>query len=223
MFNLKFTFLSVYLTLFSFGTLLGLVGYYATDTAIGFNLFKVSYTLCPFKRSFLEFYSPAQRNHGVNTRSESNVNAFLVERIEATQDKNEISAIVHYFTFQSQTPVYDIFVNASDESKPLIVEQLINELDSNPLRLRDEIMILETTRTGKRIGKGSIHIEGENKDDYPPDLSLQERGKIFDEHLARTNASQKYHDWWNLNLSWEEKKKINPLESTGIKVSYCCG
>ncbi len=203
--------------------LFGLFVYYLPDTPISFAVFKTSYSLFPFKKSFLEFYSPADRNFGFNTRTDVDDNKFLLQRIETTNDESEIAAIAHYYVLQAKTRNYDIFINVSDKVKPLIINQLIKELDNENSGLGDKIMLLETTRTNKRIGKGSIWITGDNQSNYPQSLTMDERLSLLNQNLTVTGVKQKYQEWWNSNLSWKEKKKINPLEGTGIKVSSCCG
>lgn len=216
--------LSVSLFMFvSSAFLLGAIAFYLPDTPIGLAVFETSYKAFPFKKAFLDFYSPADRNYGVNTRSNPQVDEFLIQRIEASDDKNEVEAIAHYFTLQSKERNYGIFINVSDRVKPTIINHLIKELDNDNSNLSDKIMLLETTRTGKRIGKGAIEIENKNMPDFPKSWTMEQRKKLFDESLAATGVKQKYQDWWNLNLSWEEKRKINPLEGTNIKVSQCCG
>jgi hypothetical protein len=86
--------------------------------------------------------------------------------------------------------------------------------------------LLEEIRRGKSLGKGDISIKGMSK----PEFTTLEEDKIwrknyevwFNEQL-KTIGKTKYQEWWNSNLSWEEKKKINPLDGTNIKVSECCG
>ncbi len=197
--------------------------YYVPDTPISLAVFKTSYSLFPFKKSFLEFYSPAGRNFGVNTRSPSCINIFLLQRIETTNDESEITAITHYYTLQAKMREYDIFFNVSDRVKPLIIDQLIKDLGDVNSNLSDKIMLLETTRTGKRIGKGAIGIDGENMPNFSSSTTMDEIEKWRNERIAATGVKQKYQEWWSSNLSWEEKKKINPLEGTNIKVSECCG
>ncbi len=208
---------------FSSAFLLGAIAFYLPDTPIGLAVFETSYEAFPFKKAFLDFYSPANRNYGVNARSNYQVNEFLIQRIETTNNESEIAAIAHYYALQSKKREFDIFQNVSDRVKPIIINQLIKEFDGSS-NLGGKIMLLEVTRTGKRLGKGAIGIEGENRaPNFSSSLTIDEVEKLLDEKLVKTNVIQKYQEWWNLNLSWEEKKKINPLEGTSIKVSECCG
>jgi len=220
--KIKLILLSVFSLIFvSFLILFGLFVYNVPDTPVSLAMFETSYKIFPFKKSFLEFYSPADRNFGVNTRTNAVDNVFLLQRLETTNDESEIGAIAHYYALQSKKREYDIFRNVSERVKPLIIDQLIKELNDDSSNLSDKIMLLETTRTGKRIGKGAIGMTG--GDSIPNSLTMDEKEKIFNNQLAATGVKQKYQQWWNSNLSWEEKKKINPLEGTGIKVSECCG
>ena len=222
--KIKLILISAFSLIFiSFLTLFGLFVYYVPDVPVSLAVFEISYKIFPFKKSFLEFYSPANRNFGVNIRTNTANNVFLLQRLETTKDENEIAAIAHYYALQSEKREYDIFRNVSEKVKPLIIEQLIKELNDNNSKLSDKIMLLETTRTGKRIGKGAIGVNGVDTPTLSKPINTEEGEKLFNEWLDAASIKQKYQQWWNSSLSWEEKKKINPLEGTGIKVSECCG
>ena len=199
----------------------GLLLRYLPDNKAGVILFKAVYSLPFGRKTFLEFYSPVRKN-GVGYVPVE-VTQFLIKRLEKTDEENEIAAIAHFYAIQSKKREYDIFRNVSERVKPLIIEQLIKELDDDSSNLSDKIMLLETTRTGKRIGKGAIGVNGVDTPTLSKPINTEEGEKLFNEWLDAAGIKQKYQQWWNSSLSWEEKKKINPLEGTGIKVSECCG
>ncbi|MDQ3131922.1 MAG: hypothetical protein M3Q99_14335 [Acidobacteriota bacterium] len=191
--------------------------YVFPEYPVNIAFFKVIYNVIPAKRSFLNFYSPVRRNIR-SGYAPVEVNQFLINKITVSKNENEISAIVHFYAIQAEGHRIGYFDNFSEEVKPKIIQQLIKELDDNT-NLSGKLMLLEEIRSNKRLGKGSVGISGMNHLAFS---TIEEYKKWFNEELEKT-AKSKYQEWWNLNLSWEEKKKIDPLEGTNIKVSECCG
>jgi len=205
--------LLILLTLLTSGVLLLR---YLPDNKAGVVLFKTVYSLPLNKKAFLEFYSPVRENS--TGYIPIKVNQFLIQKLEDTNDENEISAIVNFYALQASGHRLGYLFHISGQAKIKIIGQLIKELDDEET-FGGKLMLLEELRTGKRLGKGSFTIEGIN---YPKFSTPREFRKWFSEQFAPT-VKTKYQQWWNSTLSWEEKKKINPLEGTNIKVSECCG
>jgi len=189
---------------------------YLPDNEISITLFKTVYSLPIGKKSFLEFCSPVRKNESGHLPKE--INQFLISKIETTNNENEISAIVNFYALQASGHRIGYIYNISEEAKIKVINQLIKEFD-NESNLGGKLMMLEEIRVGKGLGKGSFSIEGTNK---PKFSTLEEYKQWFDEQSAPI-IKIKYQEWWNSNLSWEEKKKINPLQDTNIKISECCG
>jgi len=189
---------------------------YLPDNKAGVTLFKAVYNL-PFGReTFLEFYSPMRKNEVGYVPVE--VTQFLIKRLETTNDEDEISSIVHFYALQASSHRIGYLFNISEEVKTKLIIQLIEEIDDEP-NLIGKLMMLEELRTSKRLGKGAVYIEGISQSKFS---TAEEYRKWFYDQSASI-VVKKYQEWWNSNLSWEEKRKINPLEGTGIKVSECCG
>jgi len=189
---------------------------YLPDDEVSITLFKAVYILPFGKKTFLEFYSPVREDARGYVPIE--INQFLIQRIETTNDENEMSAIVHFYAIQASGHRIGYIHHISDEFKPKLVNQLIKELN-NKSNLGGKLMMLQEIRIGKSLGKGSFGIEGLN---HPNFSTLEEYREWFDKQFAPI-VKTKYQEWWNSNLSWEEKKKINPLQDTNIKISECCG
>lgn len=207
---------SISLLLLSFLTSGCLLLRYLPDNEISITLFKAVYNLPFGKKTFLEFYSPGRED--VRGKVPVEINQFLIQKIETTNDENEISAIVHFYALQANAHRIGYIYHISEEAKMKVTNQLIKELNDES-NLGGKLMMLEEIRTGKRLGKGSFGIEGLN---HPNFSTLEEHREWFDKQSARI-VKTKYQEWWTSNLSWEEKKKINPLQDTNIKVSQCCG
>lgn len=189
---------------------------YVPDNNLSIGLFKTVYILPIGKKSFLEFYSPV-REYGIGYVPKE-INDFLIYRIENSTDESEISAIANFYAIQASGHRIGYLINISEPAKMKLVNQLVKELDDEAT-LIGKLMLLEEIRTSKGLGKGSISIEGIK---YPRFSTLREFDQWFYEQSAPI-VIPKYQEWWNSNLSWEEKKKINPLQDTNIKVSECCG
>lgn len=213
-----FSFLSLFVFLII--TFCCLFLYNVPEHPVSIAVFKFSYALTPAKKSFLEWYSPARRDvHNWYVPTE--VNQFLIEKLKSTGDENEISGIVHFYSVQAQSHRIGYFNKFSEEVKPKIIVQLLKELDEGN-HISGKLMLLEEIRTNKQLGKGSVGFTKESGIIAKDYNSFEEYEKWFDGKAAPI-VVPKYHDWWNSNLSWKEKKKINPLEGTGIEVSHCCG
>jgi hypothetical protein len=218
-------FLTIAASIFLFLSLAfcGLFVYAFPEHPINIALFKLTYNLTPAKKSFLEFYSPARRDIA-NGKIPNEVDKFLCQRIEKA-DNEEFSAIVNFYIFQAAGREGICIYAASDRTREKIIDQIVKQSEDNSL-LYKKIVLLEQVRLGKSLGKGDISIKGMNQ---PRFLTLEEDKrwrkeyeKWFDEQLETTGKT-KLQEWWNSDLSWEEKKKINPLEGTNIEVSECCG
>ena len=189
---------------------------YLPSNELSITLFKTVYNLPIGKKTFLEFYSPVRKNESGHLPKE--IHQFLVNKIETTNNENEFSAILNFYALQASGHRIGYLHNISEEAKIKAIDQLIKEINEKS-NLGGKIMMLEEIRTGKNLGKGSFSIETTNQ---PKFSTVEEYGKWFDEQSALI-IEAKYHEWWNSNSSWEEKKKINPLQDTNIKVSECCG
>jgi hypothetical protein len=209
--------------LFLLLTFCGLFIYVFPEHPINVAIFKFTYKITPAKTSFLEFYSPKRRDVA-NSKIPNEVDKFLCHRIENAADE-EFSAIVNFYIIQAAGREGFCIYSTSEQTRVKIIDQIVKQLE-NDLRLYNKMILLEEIRLGKSLGKGDISIEGMNKPNFitleEDEIWGKEYEKWFDEQL-KTNGKTKIQEWWDSNLSWEEKKKINPLEGTNIKVSECCG
>ena len=188
------------------------------DEEISIGLFKTVYALPIDRKSFLEFYSPVREDNWGHISKE--INDFLIYRIENSTDENELSSIAKFYAIQAIGHRLGYLINISEQSRIKLIGQLVKDLGDEGI-LGGKLMLLEEIRTGKRLGKGSVSIFGNEYIDQPGILT-PEYEKWFYKQAAPI-VIPKYQEWWNSNLSWEEKKKINPLQDTNIKVAECCG
>ena len=170
------------------------------------------------KHFYLHFYSPLRRDVSAGSLP-IEVDEFLCEKLEATQDKHEFDAIVHLYSLQAAGREGGCVYLTSDTTRERIAESLVSELDVEGFDLYQKIVLLEEIRLGKSLGKGRI---------APSRLETQkpsgkDEWKVWMEGIALPLAKSRYLDWWQSNLSWDDKKKIDPLEGTIVGVYECCG
>lgn len=189
---------------------------YLPDNEYSIELFKIVYKLPVGRKSFLEFYSPAREN--VRGYVPVEVNQFLIQKLEVTKNENEFSAIVNFYALQASDHRLGYLLQISEQAKIKVIKQIIKDLDDEATFV-GKIMMLEELRIGKSLGKGGYFIE---KTNYPQFATWKEHQKWFYGQSASV-VIPKYKEWWNSNLSWEEKRKINPLQETNVRVSECCG
>lgn len=200
-FFISLTFLVLGLFIFGFYI------YVNPESKFGILLFKIGYNLTPSKKLFLEKYSPKLRDVHAGIVPDE-VSYYLCEKLNNSEDKDEIDAIAHFYIVQSPVNEHGIFL-CSDETRGKLVQPIIEEIKEDSY-FYSKIVLIEEIRQNKSLGKGRVQVNSNGvitqiTDDLIP--------------LVR----QKYQDWWNLNLDWSEKRKIKPLADTNIKAVSCCG
>jgi hypothetical protein len=188
--------------------------YFTPDHPVSIALFKVAYEISPTRRAFLEFYSPVRRDVSAGSIP-LEIDQFLCGRVEQTTDAGELAAIVNLYEIQAGWREGQCIYNVSDASREKIAAQIVADLDNNE-RLSAKFTLLEEIRRGESIGKGGFAPAPERS------FSTREEWLVWTAE-AEPIAKAHFQRWWNSGLSWEEKKKIAPLQGTGFGVHYCCG
>lgn len=222
MFRTKFRiFLTALISIFLFFSLAAgcVFLWFFPQHPVNVAIFKVVYEITPAKKVFLDFYSPARRDIQ-NNHIPAEVNEFLIAKTLNSNDKDEISAIVDLYVLHAQKHHVGYFEHIQDRVNPKIIEELVKQLE-NGENLSGKLMLLEEVRSNMHLGKGSVGFSDRNIE-LPKFTTAKDYEKWFDEKAAPI-VIPAYKQWWNSNLSWEEKRKINPLQNTNISVSYCCG
>lgn len=190
--------------------------YGVPDNPAGIALFRVAYAVPLTRHSFLEFYSPQRRDVGSGYIPQE-VDEFLCDRLENTMDEDELEAIVNFYALQSGGRQGDRIQKLPEATRERIAGRIIKDIEANK-DLRGRFILLHEMRTGKSLGKGGLGpspLETER-----PVTTEQEQAW---QRKAEAVAKEKFTEWWNSGLSWEEKKKINPLAGTIANMNYCCG
>ncbi len=84
----------------------------------------------------------------------------------------------------------------------------------NTYRAKRALLIVDWLRRDKILCKAYI--------------SPREVSREFDEdkwwlESGLTEVKSKYRSWWNMNLDWQEKKQVDPLAQTNIRIKENCG
>lgn len=195
------------------------VDYHLPGNPVSVVFFKLVYTITPFKYSFLEYYSPLRR--GVNNLEiPDDVNSFLCEKLEFSEDAGEIEAIVHFYGIQAGGRESGAILQRSEKTQEKIIGEIMRQLESGEgTYLAKKIVLLDEVRIGAMPGKGHLGIE--NMPLYPGTEPAEGWVKWSDTNKAPL-ALPYLRTWWNSGLSWEEKKKIDPFAGTRVRIGYCC-
>ncbi len=182
--------------------------------------FKLGYYTSWDKAGYLRFYSPFRRDVG-GGYIPLEVDSFLCEKLEMTRDMAEVEAIVGFYSLQVRGRGGDCVYRASDRAGERIAEVLVGKIISaaEGTDISGEITLLEEVRQQRSFGKGGLNRSGISTD-HPTTPEEWEKWKF---EMAIPIARQKYLEWWNLDIPWEEKKMISPLPGTEIGVFHCCG
>lgn len=190
--------------------------YFKPDSSASIAAFRLGYSVFPFKRSYLSFYSPLERDVNAGYIPQE-IDAFLIQRLETTEDNNEFDAIVNFYCLQAGGREGDMIFRALDSTREKIAGSIIRQLDQDSTLLK-QIVLLEEIRTGKSLGKGrALPRSTETKRFRSTEEWLSWSKQITPEVRANTLT------WWNSDTTWEEKIATDPLEGTSIRVYACCG
>lgn len=190
--------------------------YGTPDHPISIAMFKAGYKLSPLRSSFLEFYSPQIRDVAAGYIPQE-VDEFLCDRLENTTDEDELTAIINFYALQAGGRQGDRIQKLSETTRERIAGRIIKDLEANE-ELRGRLILLHEMRTGKSLEKGGLG-PGPLETELPATTEQQQ----VSQRKAEAVAKEKFIEWWNSDLSWEEKKKINPLKGTIANMNYCCG
>jgi hypothetical protein len=191
--------------------------YFETRHPLNIALFKFTYNILPAKKLFLETYSPRNRDvDGGYIPPE--VDEFLCQRVETTNETEEIAAIANFYALQAGGREGTCIFKVSDAKREKIAAEIIRRMDDDP-DLWGQMILLEQIRLGESLGKASISSKPSSELTRNIE-TRQDWEKWNAEHLP--GGREKFRQWWNLNLSWEEKKKIDPLADAEIVVNSCC-
>lgn len=203
--------------LLGFSLIIGCAFFYGfPDHPINVSLFKALYRVSPSPNAFLEFYSPRRRDVS-NGNIPKEVDEFLCYRIEIAES-DELSAIINFYALQSGGREGNLIYKIPDQAKQKVIAQIISEFDSNK-NLSGKMVLLEQLRLGKSLGKGVISHKNYLT---PESLPIEKWREWKDENVA-PRAKNDFRRWWDLSLNWNEKRRIDPLKDSEVKINECCG
>lgn len=120
---------------------------------------------------------------------------FLIERISSDITTEELDAILNYALIRPSA-VRSFWDNSGSEKIAIkAIERLLERLPNSDCDTKIKLIeAIEVARRGRTFGKDGHMSQG----------SLQE-------------AEIALNEWWETDLPWDEKRKINPFENTSIK------
>jgi len=144
---------------------------------------------------------------------------FLCLRLESNPSENEMAAILGFYTLRAGGREGDQIPKVSDSVKQRAFPLLLGRLNTfNERQSHGALVIVEEMRRGETVCKafffprefGTYRSDSFNKQEWWIRKGLPE-------------AKDLYQRWWNLNLSWQEKKETDPLRGSNIRISAHCG
>ena len=173
-------------------------------SGIGYQLFRAEYALAPSKGFYLERYrsrlwmsdggyvSPATRQ-------------FLVKRLERGSP-TEVAAIADFWVQQAQGREYGLADELSPAGRERLIASVMSQLSSYNAATQDQALFLvEEVRSKRDIGKGNFYVTN-----YAQFVRARQGLS------QRQVVAQAYQAWWNLPLTWEQKRAIDPLKGKGL-------
>jgi hypothetical protein len=186
------------------------------DTKLGYGVFRIVYSSPVSKGWLLRKFSQGLKDHNGGYIGEP-VDKFLCSRLEKTDSDRELAAIVEFYILQAGGREGDNIGTLSDEAKEKVIGFILEHIESYEKgRAEGALLIVEQLRRGVVLPKASF-----GKSDY---AGLGREDKFdyerwwYETGLPETKA--KYREWWNIDLAWQTKKAINPLEGSNIRVGF---
>lgn len=182
------------LALFTFGG----YAYIEPKSPLASWFFQTYYSLTPDKDSFLKQYLKHLDHVDGGWVSPRCVD-FLNGRILSDITEQELDAILNFSLHQRQG--HPVLIYKKEENQDEFVTKVIDRFLAR-LAAGDEsgakiIIAIEAVRRGESLGKDPHISHG----------SLEEAEAIL-------------NDWWEKDLPWNEKRKIDPFKNTSVKFFY---
>lgn len=162
----------------------------------------------------LRQYSNFLDNHNGGYMGET-IDTFLCSRLESNTSDSEMAAILEFYSLRAGGREGYQISQISDSSKQRAIPLLLQRGDSyNERQALGALLIVENMRRGETLDKGGFGpaINEWERTDFNFDKWWSKRG------LPETKL--KYKQWWNTNLEWNQKRLIDPLSNSNVRVSY---
>jgi hypothetical protein len=195
--------------------LFGLI--YAAAEPNGFlryAFFRTAYSVSVTRAWMLQQYSNFLNNHNGGYMGEP-IDTFLCSRLESNTSDSERAAVLEFYSLRAGGREGDRISKISDSSKQRAIPLLLQKVDSyNARQALGALLVIEDMRRGETIYKGGFVLASNEweKASFNFDRWWAESG------LPETKA--KYNRWWNMKLDWNQKKLIDPLSDSNVKVTY---
>ena len=195
--------------------LFGAYAYGAPNSTVGVAAFRLGYAVFPFTRSYLVFYSPLRRDVAAGYIP-AEVDYFLSQRLAKTDSQYEFDAIVNFYCMQAGGRSGDGIFRTDSATRERVADSIVRQLDRDEYFLQS-LVFLEEVRLGEFLGKDYVGPRSPNID-----LSSREEWETWSQQVA-PEVRGSLRKWSKLGITWEEKKAIDPLEGTPVRIYECCG
>jgi hypothetical protein len=192
--------------------------YFIPNNPVSDFAFKVGYFTSPDTQAYLQFYSPVRRDIGAGYLSPG-VDSFLCGRAESNISEQEVRAIANFYTIQAVGREGNCIYRLSDPASERLVSALMRGLYENDSDSERRIILVEEIRSGEFLGKGKISTSALSTN-HP---GSTEEWRTWMETKAMPLAKERMKAWWESPSPWSQKRNVNPLEETELKVYACCG
>lgn len=195
--------------------LFGAYVYGAPDSTVGIAAFRLGYAVFPFTRSYLVFYSPLRRDVDAGYIP-SEVDDFLSKRLAETDDQYEFDAIVNFYCMQAGGRSGGGILRTDNIIRERVADSIVRQLDRDEYFLQS-LVLLEEIRLGEFLGKDYAGPRSPNVR-----LSSREEWENWSQQVA-PEVRDSLRKWSKLEIPWKERKAIDPLDGTPVRIYECCG
>lgn len=171
----------------------------------GYWLFRCEYALAGNKPAMLQGFRQRLRNYD-GSYIPAAADTFLCQRLKTSPSQSEVDAVIGFYISLAQgretLGIVTLDVGTRQRAIGSILRQLSGMDDEEAGRA---LFLAEQIRSGKLLLKGRFYSTEPNS---PAD---------WWEKTGRPQVEARYRSWWNADLSWPRKLKINPLRGSGIE------
>lgn len=178
---------------------------FISQSAPAYWLFRSEYALAGDKPAMLQGFRQRIWNHGGGHISEA-ADTFLCRRLKTSPSQSEVDAIIGFYISLANGRETMGIVALDSATRQRAIGSILRQLNGMSGEEAGRALFLaEQIRSGTLIMKGGFYPMEQN---FPAD---------WWEKTGRSQVEARYRAWWNANLPWPRKLKINPLRGSGIE------
>jgi hypothetical protein len=184
------------------------------ESFLRYALFRTAYSIPLTDAWILRQYSNFLDKYNGGYMGER-INTFLCSRLESNPSDSEMAAIIEFYGLRAGGREGYRISEISDVAKQRAISLTLQRVDSYDERLvRGSLLIVENMRRGETIFKGGFG---------PADYRWRQSNFNFKSWWAENGMAEakgKYKEWWNGNLTWSQKRLIDPLKNSSVELTF---